>query len=65
MVSPAVEQQRRPPEGLTKWPPSRAGTPDDIAQLVTFLCSEKASYITGQNIDVAGGYMLELQDHLP
>lgn len=45
-------------------PLKRAGTPEDIAQLVAFLCSDKASYITGQNIDVAGGYMLELQDHL-
>jgi 3-oxoacyl-[acyl-carrier protein] reductase len=45
-------------------PLGRAGTPDDIANLAVFLCSNEASYITGQNIDVAGGYMLKLQDHL-
>lgn len=45
-------------------PLKRAGTTDDIAKIVVFLCSEQASYITGQNIDVAGGYMLELKDHL-
>ena len=67
MVSPGqVNNSVALPEGFDQMAPlKRAGTPDDIAQLVTFLCSDKASYITGQNIDVAGGYMLELQDHLP
>jgi NAD(P)-dependent dehydrogenase (short-subunit alcohol dehydrogenase family) len=33
----------------------RLGIPDDIAHTVVFLCSDKASYITGQNIVVDGG----------
>jgi NAD(P)-dependent dehydrogenase (short-subunit alcohol dehydrogenase family) len=33
----------------------RAGTPEDVAGLVTFLCSERASYITGGLFDVDGG----------
>lgn len=33
----------------------RLGTPDDIAKVVTFLCSDDASYITGQVIPVDGG----------
>jgi NAD(P)-dependent dehydrogenase (short-subunit alcohol dehydrogenase family) len=36
-------------------PISRPGTPDDIAAACEFLCSEKASYITGQEINVNGG----------
>lgn len=36
-------------------PISRAGTPDDIADACEFLCSDKASYITGQQINVNGG----------
>jgi 3-oxoacyl-[acyl-carrier protein] reductase len=36
-------------------PLGRAGTPEEIAALVTFLASEKASYITGQVIHVSGG----------
>lgn len=33
----------------------RIGTPDDISGTVSFLCSEDASYITGETIVVAGG----------
>jgi NAD(P)-dependent dehydrogenase (short-subunit alcohol dehydrogenase family) len=36
-------------------PAGRLGTPDDIAATVAFLCSEDASYITGQVIGVNGG----------
>uniref|UniRef100_A0A667HPZ4 Dehydrogenase/reductase 2 n=1 Tax=Lynx canadensis TaxID=61383 RepID=A0A667HPZ4_LYNCA len=33
---------------------SRIGQPEDCAGLVSFLCSPDASYITGENIAVAG-----------
>ena len=36
-------------------PLKRAGTASDIAQAVVFLCSKKASYITGQVLTVDGG----------
>ena len=36
-------------------PVRRAGTPRDIANLVAFLCSDDASFISGQVIYVAGG----------
>jgi 2-hydroxycyclohexanecarboxyl-CoA dehydrogenase len=36
-------------------PSGRAGTPDDIAATCAFLCSDEASYITGQLIGVNGG----------
>lgn len=36
-------------------PMDRAGTPQDIANLVAFLASDKASYITGEVISVDGG----------
>lgn len=39
-------------------PLKRLGTPDDIAQAVLFLASEKADYITGQTIVVDGGQTL-------
>jgi NAD(P)-dependent dehydrogenase (short-subunit alcohol dehydrogenase family) len=33
----------------------RAGTPEDIADAVVFLCSSKASWITGEVLDLNGG----------
>jgi len=39
-------------------PVRRAGTPDDIAAACAFLCSEEAGYITGQQINVNGGWYL-------
>lgn len=39
-------------------PAKRLGTPDDIANVVVFLCSPAAAYITGQVITVDGGLSL-------
>ena len=36
-------------------PAGRVGTPLDIANMVLFLCSEKAGFITGENICIDGG----------
>ena len=36
-------------------PLKRFGTPEEVAGIVAFLLSERASYITGASIDVAGG----------
>ncbi len=40
---------------LSLIPLGRAGTQDDVAGVVEFLASDKASYITGQVIHVSGG----------
>jgi len=37
-------------------PAGRFGDPRDAAELITFLCSPRASYITGQRIYVDGGW---------
>lgn len=38
----------------------RFGTPDDVANMVLFLCSDAASWITGQTYPVNGGYAFAL-----
>ncbi|MEM1137031.1 MAG: SDR family oxidoreductase [Bacteroidota bacterium] len=40
-----------------KLPLKRLGTPEDIAQAVLFLLSEDASWITGSNFTVDGGFL--------
>lgn len=39
-------------------PLGRIGTPDDVAKAVKFLISDDASFITGQNLIVDGGFIL-------
>jgi 3-oxoacyl-[acyl-carrier protein] reductase len=36
-------------------PLGRVGTPEEQAAVITFLCSDDASYITGQTVSVNGG----------
>jgi len=36
-------------------PAGRFGQPEEVAALVSFLCSDEAAYITGQVIEIAGG----------
>ncbi len=39
-------------------PMKRIGTPDDVANVVTFLASDEAAYVTGQVLRVDGGFGL-------
>jgi 3-oxoacyl-[acyl-carrier protein] reductase len=49
-----------PEEVIREWesqiPMGRLGRPEELADLVVFLASERASYITGVTIQVDGGY---------
>ena len=36
-------------------PQNRIGTPDDVSNIVTFICSNYASFVNGQNIKIDGG----------
>lgn len=45
--------------GAANTPMGRAGTPEEVAQLIRFLASDQSSYITGQNIVIDGGNILQ------
>lgn len=53
----------RPGEAMSAFinqvPLKRAATPEDLAGAVTFLCSPDADYITGQALNVDGGYEMD------
>ena len=40
-------------------PVGRLGTPQDVAAVVAFLCSAHAVYITGEVVDVNGGFLID------
>ena len=44
-------------------PAGRVGNPLDIANMVLFLCSDKASFITGENICIDGGMTRQMIYH--
>ena len=44
--------------GLARVPLGRWGTPEEIAKLALMLCSDVASYITGETIIADGGYVV-------
>ena len=43
---------------LATIPLGRAGTPEDVSGVVTFLCSDAARYVTGQTIVIDGGFLM-------
>jgi 3-oxoacyl-[acyl-carrier protein] reductase len=43
---------------LSKIPLARLGSPKDIANAVTFLASDNASYITGETLHINGGMLM-------
>jgi len=48
-------------ECIDMHPVKRIGTPDEVAELVLFLCDDKASFITGEAIRIDGGLGITIQ----
>ncbi|MBY7143667.1 3-oxoacyl-[acyl-carrier-protein] reductase [Virgibacillus sp. NKC19-3] len=56
MTDELTDEQRSSIEALI--PLERLGTPEDVANVVRFLTSEDANYITGQTIHIDGGMVM-------
>jgi NAD(P)-dependent dehydrogenase (short-subunit alcohol dehydrogenase family) len=53
ILSPETERRLAP-----SIPMQRIGTPEEVAQVIFFLCSKAASYVTGEEIQINGGQHL-------
>ena len=65
-ISPGwIDTAYRAYEGpdATQQPAGRVGNPMDIAHMVLFLCSDKAGFITGENICIDGGMTRQMINH--
>ncbi len=49
-----TDEEISEPDALQQ-PVKRVGRPEDIAETALFLCSDKAEFITGENICIDGG----------
>jgi len=59
-LSPGVEERRK-----AVIPAGRIGLPEDVADAVLFLASDHASYITGQELVIDGGFERKLVSFIP
>lgn len=50
-----IKSAKHSPEDKCQHPVVRIGKPEDISEMVLFLCSDKAGFITGENITIDGG----------
>ena len=55
MTAPMTQQ--RTAAVMTQTPARRKGEPEEIAEMVVWLASERASYVTGAAYNVDGGWM--------
>lgn len=56
LLGKGLDQVRQ--EKISQIPVGRVGTPNDVAEVVRLLVSDRASYMTGQAINITGGQLM-------
>jgi NAD(P)-dependent dehydrogenase (short-subunit alcohol dehydrogenase family) len=65
-ISPGwIDNQNADYQGAdaTQQPVGRVGKPEDIANMVLYLCSDMAGFITGENVCIDGGMTKQMIYH--
>ncbi|HRX00517.1 MAG TPA: SDR family oxidoreductase, partial [Cyclobacteriaceae bacterium] len=57
LTQPVLSQPDRLKKIIDHTPLLRVGQPEEVASAVAYLSMDKASYITGQNLNVDGGFL--------
>jgi len=57
MISQVVDEPEMEEQLIGLHPIGRLGEPEEVAELVLWLCSEKASFVTGAYYPIDGGYL--------
>ena len=57
MISDVIKDPEMEEQLISMHPIGRLGKPEEVAELVIWLCSEKASFVTGSYYPIDGGYL--------
>ena len=58
LVAPLFENKQHVASLTARTPLGRLGVSDDCGDVIAFLCTEDARYVTGATIPVDGGYIV-------